>query len=79
MPLEREGLFGGPAVGDRVQFALPSPQPGGPIMAGEGFVLARIDPTVFVGVLGYPNVLTLPLEACKVVEAGALVRRVALA
>lgn len=62
-------------VGDRIQFDADT-------VAGEGFVLAIMQQpgtttgVAYLGVLGLPHVLQIPLQFCRVLERGALVRKV---
>lgn len=73
-------------VGDRVQFVIPAAAPGMQALGGEGFVIsAQMNPDgvpalFMVAVLNYPQLIMCAVGACqiKVLEAGALVRRVAL-
>lgn len=74
------------AVGDRVQFAIAPVVPGAQGMGGEGYVVAvQLDnvgrPAVlFFAVLNLPQLIMAPagVVTVKILEAGALVRRVAL-
>jgi hypothetical protein len=66
------------AVGDRIQFAIDIG--GGQALAGEGFVSfvepREPHPWAFVCVLGAPQLVVIPCPACRVLERGALIRRV---
>lgn len=76
--------YDGPEPGDRVTFSVGVPDAGS-VMSGEGFVTA-MEPRnedlskafLFIAVLGIPQTITMPVFCCRVVERGALVRRIAL-
>lgn len=66
------------AVADRVQFTIDMGDGHG--MHGEGFLVfvevRSPDAWAYVAVLGLPQLAIMPLTACRVVERGALLRRV---
>lgn len=66
------------AIGDYVQIAIPLQD--GNALVGEGYV-AFVEPRpeapwVYVCVLGTPALVVVPIGACRVLERGALLRRV---
>lgn len=72
------GITGEVTVGDYVRFAIPMGD--GNALVGEGYVAfvepREPQPWAFVCVLGAPQLVVMPCPACRVLERGALMRRV---